>query len=212
MEVCDSKTNNNIPNNASSTINNNIINNNSNVGISDLKNSIINNNQTIQKMLPEKINEISFRCYYEIKDYNETQIITDKNEEIKLKVKILNGNNKEKLIFKKKFNKIGINIIDFIIEGKLNNMSLMFNDCSSLRKIEFISFETSQVTNMKGMFQECNELEYLDLSNFNTSNVIDMGCIFNQCHKLKQIIGLNKFNTSKVIIMRGMFQSCKEIE
>ena len=83
----------------------------------------------------------SFRCTYEIKDYNATQIINNcfknnmlLNEEIESKIKILNGNKKEKLIFKKKFNKLGINTIDFIIEEKLNNMSFMFYNCTSLKK------------------------------------------------------------------------------
>ena len=100
MGICESKINS--PNKESPRITNNIINNNSNEAMQRINNNIINNNnQTIPKILPETINEISFRCYYEIKDYNETQIISDKNEEIKLKVKILNGNRKEKLIFKK---------------------------------------------------------------------------------------------------------------
>ena len=103
---------------------------------------------------------------------------------------------KEKLILQQKFNNIGNNTIDFIIEEKLNNMSFMFNNCTSLKEINFIQFETDKVTKMNSMFQECNELEYLDLSNFNTSNVTDMSGMFNGCNKLKQIIGLNKFNTS----------------
>ena len=116
MGVCGSNYNRSSPKKASPRITNNIINNISNEAMERINNNIINNNnQTIPKMLPETLNEISFRCYYEIKDYNEIQIISDKNEEIKLKVKILNGNRKEKLIFKKKFNKIGINYIDFII-------------------------------------------------------------------------------------------------
>ena len=94
------------------------------------------------------INEkISFRCTYDIKDYNEQQIINDRdinevNEEIKSKIKMLNGNQKEELIFKKKFNKIGYNIIDFIIEERLTNMSFLFNECKSLKKVEFFSFDT----------------------------------------------------------------------
>ena len=115
------------------------------------------------------------KCIYEIKDYNPTQIINYRsenyiNEEIESKIKILNGDTKEKLILKKTFNKIGINTIYFIIEEKLNNMSYMFKDCSSLKEINFISFETVQVTKMRAMFDGCNELEYLDLSNFNISN------------------------------------------
>ena len=84
-------------------------------------------------------NKISFRCTYQIENDYETQIINDRgetdiNEAIKSKIKILNGEKEEELIFKKKFNKIGLNTIDFIIEGKLTNMSFIFNSCSSLKK------------------------------------------------------------------------------
>ena len=126
---------------------------------------------------------ISFRCTYEVKDINEDiHIINNKvgmkiNEEIESKIKILNNGQKEKLILKKKFNRKGKNIIDFIIEEKLNNISFMFNKCSTLKSIDFISFEIDKVTDMDGKFQECNELEYLDLSNFKTSKVTDMNRI-----------------------------------
>ena len=127
------------------------------------------------------------------------------------KIKILNGDKKEKLIFKKQVDKIGIHYITFIIEEKLNNMSYMFNNCSSLKEINFISLETDKVINMSAMFQLCSELEYIDLSNFNTSNVTDMGWMFNVCHKLKEIKGINNFNTIKATNMRAMFQECKEL-
>ena len=127
-------------------------------------------------------NEVSFRCTYEIKDiYLKTKIIN----EIKTKIKILNNNKKEKIISKKKFDKIGIYIIDFIIEEKLTDMSYMFCDCRSLKKIEFI--------------------------NIDTSNVENMGCMFSRCNKLKEIKGIIDFNTSKVKNMKYMFLSCKEL-
>ena len=123
---------------------------------------------------------VSFRCTYIVRNLDEIQIINDRdefsiNEEIKSKIKILNNNKKEELIFRKKFNKIGLNIIDFIIEEKINNMSFMFNQCKTLKEIEFISMENALITNMKAIFQECNELEYLNLYDFNASNVTDMG-------------------------------------
>ena len=157
------------------------------------------------------------KCTYEIKDNNDTQIINNTdgkntNEEIGKKIKILNGDKKEKLIFKKKFSDIGINIIDFIIEEKLNNLSFMFKNCSSLKEISFNSFKTDKVTKMKAMFLQCNELEYLDLSNFDTSYVTDMGFMFNKCHKLKQIKGINNFKTIKCTNMISMFQECNELE
>ena len=74
------------------------------------------------------------KCTYEIKDNNETQILNYKeeyfiNEEIESKIKILNGDKKEKIIFTKKFDKTGTQIIYFMIEENLNNMNFLFNKC-----------------------------------------------------------------------------------
>jgi len=90
------------------------------------------------------------KCTYDIKDLNETQIINNRyenyiNEDIKSKIKILNNNKKEKLIYKKRFNKLGINVVYFIIEENLKNMNFMFYNCSTLKKIEFLSVSTQEV-------------------------------------------------------------------
>ena len=92
----------------------------------------------------------SFRCTYEVKDNNPVQIINDRDEnditnintEIGAKIKILKDNQKEKLTFEKTFDIIGLNTIDFVIEEKITNMSFMFNQCSSLKNIQFMSFDT----------------------------------------------------------------------
>ena len=90
--------------------------------------AIINNNNhvKINVGLPIVIiiNQISYiKCIYEISDYNYNQIINNTdgseiNKEIKSKIKILNNGKKEKIIFKKKFDKTGMKIIYFIIEEK----------------------------------------------------------------------------------------------
>ena len=163
-------------------------------------------------------NKVSFKCFYDVKNINEEiQIINDRfkdkiNKEIKSKIKILNGDKKEEVIFTKKFNKIGINTIDFIIEGKLTNMSCIFCDCDSLIKIEFISIDTSKVKDMKNMFSGCKSLEYLDLSIFDTSNVENMNSMFSCCSELKEIKYINNFNTSKVKDMNNMFFGCGSLE
>ena len=163
-------------------------------------------------------NKVSFRCFYDVKNINEEiKIINDRfkdkiNKEIKSKIKILNDNKKEELIFTKKFNKIGINTIDFIIEGKLTNMSYIFCDCDSLIKIEFISIDTSKVKEMNNMFSFCKSLEYLDLSIFDTSNVENMNSMFSCCSELKEIKYINNFNTSKVKDMNSMFFGCGSLE
>ena len=157
------------------------------------------------------------KCTYEIKDNSLVQIInyrgkSEINEEIESKIKILNDKRKENLIFQKKFDKLGINTIVFACEEKLNNMSFMFNNCSTLKKIEFKSFDTSQVTSMAAMFQLCSNLEYIFIPNFNTSNVTDMGNMFYGCNKLKEIKGINNFNTINVKTMSVMFGDCNELK
>ena len=95
--------------------------------------------QPIEDM-QKKYKEISLiRCIYDIKDNNETQIINDRspnyvNEEIGKKIKILNGDKEEGLIFKKKFDNLGIHTIDFIVLEKLTNLNYLFFKCSSLKK------------------------------------------------------------------------------
>ena len=112
--------------------------------------------------------ESLIKCTYEIRDYNEIQIINNRyeeneNEDIETKIKIWNNNKREKLIYKKKFNKLGLNTIYFIIEKKLINLSFIFCNCSSLKQIQFINAHTEDVTNMSLMFYACKELKYLDL-------------------------------------------------
>jgi surface protein len=164
------------------------------------------------------INKISYiKCTYEIMNYNYTQIINNTdgievNKDIESKIKILNSGREEKLILTKKFDKIGMNIIYFSIKEKLNDLSFLFNNCSTLKSIDFISFETDKVTNMRGMFQSCQKLEDLNLTNFNTSKVTNMFRMFKCCNKLKQIRGINNFVTSQVTNMKEMFQSCSELD
>ena len=52
-----------------------------------------------------------------------------------------------------------------------------------LKKINFSSFDTKNVTDMNNLFSNCDCLNILDLSNFNTSKVKDMSCMFQNCKK-----------------------------
>ena len=42
-------------------------------------------------------------------------------------------------------------------------MSCMFDDCSSLKEINFNKFNTDNVTNMNYMFNKCTSLQELNL-------------------------------------------------
>ena len=107
-------------------------------------------------ILPKlNVRQSLIKCTYDIKDDSETQIINDIyenefvfliNEEIQKKIKIWNNNKIEKLVYRKRFEKLGTNTIYFIIEEKLNDMRFIFNKCISLKQIQFISSQTEEVT------------------------------------------------------------------
>ena len=157
-------------------------------------------------------------CTYQIDDVNnKIRIMNNKcgeeiNNDLETKIKIANCCKEEKLSFKMKFNETGEKIIYFIIEGKLLNMSYMFRNCSSLKKIRFVSVDTDQVTKMNSMFSGCYQLESVDLSNFNTIQVNDMNSMFYKCFNIKVIKGINNFKTNNVTIMKKLFYSCLELE
>ena len=60
-------------------------------------------------------------------------------------------------------------------------MSHMFDECSSLNKLNVSNFNTNNVGNMSYMFYNCSSLKELNLSNFNTSNAIDIKGMFAGC-------------------------------
>jgi surface protein len=95
--------------------------------------------------------------------------------------------------------------------GNVTDMREMFSNCSSLKSITFgAKFDTSNVTNMDSMFSDCSKLTSLDLSKFNTGNVMFMGAMFSNCNLLNKL-NLSSFNTSNVNDMNHMFSSCSSL-
>ncbi|MBP5476697.1 MAG: BspA family leucine-rich repeat surface protein [Paludibacteraceae bacterium] len=91
--------------------------------------------------------------------------------------------------------------------ANVKDMSLMFNDCSSLVSLDLNSFNTAKVTNMSHMFSGCSALKSLDLSMFITANVKGMNYMFENCSSLTSL-DLSSFNTDKVMDMNHMFSGC----
>lgn len=88
--------------------------------------------------------------------------------------------------------------------SNVQNMGLMFGDCTRLTNINLTSFNTSNVTEMWSMFYNCRSLTSLDVSSFNTSSVTNMNLMFGSCCSLTSL-DLSNFNTSNVTNMSGMF-------
>ena len=90
----------------------------------------------------------------------------------------------------------------------INNMCCMFADCTRLNSIYFgEKFNTTNVTDMSFMFQDCSSLEKLDLSKFDTSNVLDMSYMFCGCNGIVEL-DLFNFVTGNVVNMEYMFTHC----
>lgn len=100
-------------------------------------------------------------------------------------------------------------IVNFEYLNTLNvtDMSMMFQDCYSLREINMSNFNTSNVTSFFQMFINCSRLTSLDVSGFNTENVQSMRWMFGGCSGLTSI-DVSNFNTSNVTSMGEMFWGC----
>lgn len=85
-----------------------------------------------------------------------------------------------------------INVID------ATRAANMFAGCVNLTNVDFINFDTSQITDMEAMFSGCSSLTDLDLSDFETSNVTNMRSMFAGCENLIDL-DLSNFNTSMVL-------------
>lgn len=96
-------------------------------------------------------------------------------------------------------------------EKRFHDMSYMFSGCSSLKKVDFSTLDTSRVTDMSHMFENCKSLKSVDLSSFNTSKVRDMSYMFSGCKSLKNL-DLSMLDTSNVRTMQLIFKDCTSLK
>ena len=90
-------------------------------------------------------------------------------------------------------------------------MVSMFNNCSDLKDLILLKFNTSSVQKMDLMFYNCNSILSLNLSNFDTKKVDSMSKMFENCNSLI-ILDLSSFDTSLVTDMTSMFSGCTDLE
>ena len=166
------------------------------------------------------INKINFiKCIYNINEDNigkEIRIINNenykfnKNEEIEKEIKLIIKGEIKFNIWTYKFDREGIHVIYLITYNHLTNMSYMFYNCTNLKEINLLSFDTSQVKDMSYLFYNCSSLKELNLDSFNTSKVINMSFMFGNCSLLKEI-NISSFDTIRVKDMTSMFENCSSL-
>lgn len=95
----------------------------------------------------------------------------------------------------------------------ITDMSKLFEDCNTIKKLDLNSWDTSNVVNMGAMFVNCTFLKEIKINNnrFNTSNVISMNSMFFGCKSLESL-NLNSWDVSKCENMTGLFNNCESLE
>lgn len=93
----------------------------------------------------------------------------------------------------------------------ITNCYYLFSYLTSVTKMDFTYFDTSEATWMESMFKYCTSVKKLDLSMFDTSKVTYMGSMFDHCDALTSL-NVFSFNTSKVTNMTSMFSNCQSLE
>jgi surface protein len=123
--------------------------------------------------------------------------------------------------------------------SNLEDISLMFQGCSSLEKGDFISYlsNTSRVKNMSGLFSKCsklkksipklvtNNVEYMvglfnectaldriDVSSWNMSNIKDISFMFYKCTSLKSLSGIDNWHFNHEFKYESTFDQCPNIK
>ena len=89
----------------------------------------------------------------------------------------------------------------------VNNLSVMFNGCTKLKKVENMP-NTSSVTNFDSMFYDCVNLEKSPVLDITANGVGDVNTrrMFINCNSLKEF---PDFDYSRVYYAPEMFSSCK---
>lgn len=128
--------------------------------------------------------------------------------------------------------------LDYLNTSEVDDMRLMFSNCTSLETLDLSSFNTekvtsmatmfensknlrsiklpkgfigSSVTNLKATFSGCESLTDLDLSGSNSENVKDMSEMFDGCRALSKLV-LTDFKTEQVTTMESLFRDCSKLE
>ena len=99
--------------------------------------------------------------------------------------------------------------------GNLNtenaeDMSRMFDGCTSLTTLNLTGWDTSKVTDMSNMFNGCTSLTTLNLSNWNTSKLTNTIGMFKGCSNLTTL-NITGWDTSNVTYTNDMFDGCTNL-
>ena len=94
---------------------------------------------------------------------------------------------------------------------KVKNMCGVFNGCEKLDNIK-IDFKTPNVEDMSIMFQNCRSLEKIDIRFSDTKRLKDISGMFSGCKTIKVIKSIGIYSIDSVTNMTGLFKGCFSLE
>ena len=94
---------------------------------------------------------------------------------------------------------------------KVKDMSGLFSKCSKLKK-SIPKLVTNDVEYMVGLFNECTSLDKIDASSWNMSNITDISGMFYKCNSLKSLTGVDNWNFDKEFKYENTFDQCPNIK
>ena len=173
--------------------------------IQQIKN-YLNSINEIDILIDIKKGDINKEIYFLNDNNNDTKKLNDKNTELYI--------NDKKAKYKRyiKTKTIGKNKVVLKFNYNLGNIKNLFENCEKIIAINFINFNTQNVTNMHRIFFECKNLKYINFFSFDTKNVQDMSYMFSFCSSLKNMPDISKWNTKNVKDMSFMFYGCNSLK
>ena len=92
-----------------------------------------------------------------------------------------------------------------------SNTERMFENCSSLTRLDLRNIEMDNVTIALNMFQGCSSLQSLDTSKWNLGNLSNGNSMFQGCSSL-QSLDTSKWNLGNLSNGNSMFQGCSSLQ
>ena len=123
----------------------------------------------------------------------------------------INKENKENIkIFGEKFVENNRNICKIIIDNKEYEISVKYNIKNyNKNKLEIKLKGINKINDMSDMFANCSSLLSLpDISKWNNNKVNDMSHMFYGCSSLLSLPDISKWNINNVNNMSDMFADC----
>ena len=96
--------------------------------------------------------------------------------------------------------------------SKVKDMSGLFSKCSNVKKINIPKLVTNNVEYMVGLFNECTALEKIEASTLNMSNIKDISGMFYKCTGLKTLNGIDNWHFNREFKYENTFDQCPNIK